>query len=513
MPTNRDLIRIPGIDRDFDRRRILIVLLIPLAMSLVAVSSVNVALDSIEKGMGASSSDLQWILSGYALAFGILLIPAGRLGDLRGRGAMFVVGLSLFTLGSLLCGLAPGPTSLNLFRLLQGLGAGIFNPQLIGMIQQYYTGGGRAKAFALFGATVSVSVAFGPLLTGTMIELLGPETGWRVSFLFNVPIGVVGVALARSWFPFYKERMRALQRREEKGDAEAARILALQTAPGARIATGGRPDVDPVGTVLIGITVLSLMLPFMIHEGAWRWALLPVGGLVLIVWVRWEKRYQRRGREPMVDLGLFSFRSFSFGATAAGFWFLGATSVFVLVALYLQSGVGWSALQTGMIGLPNAVVSGTTSLWTAKHVLTRGRQILIAAVSVMVIGLLASIGVLVGAAHGLLSPWWLLLTLGAMGFGQGAFGSCNQTLTLQDVPPQHGGTAGGVKSTVERLGTAMGNALITGVYFGVASSDDLTGGFVAGYLTIAAIMLLCLTVVLLDLRGHGRPRQDAPAVA
>lgn len=506
MSENRNIIEIPGFDRQFDRRRILIALLIPLAMSLLAVSSVNVALDSIETGMGATSSDLQWVLSGYALAFGIVLIPAGRLGDIRGRGAMFVLGLSLFTLGSLLCGFATDPVQLNLFRLVQGIGAGVFNPQLIGMVQQYFTGAGRAKAFALFGAVVSASVAVGPLLTGFMIELLGPETGWRVSFLVNVPIGVAGVILAVRWFPFHQERVRGLRRRERRGDVEAARVLAVQTDPAVSRPTGGRLDLDPVGTVLVAVAVLCLMLPFMIHEGALRWALLPVGLLVLGGWVAWEGRYKRRGREPMVDLTLFSFRSFSFGTAAAGVWFLGATSVFVLIAMYLQAGVGWSALQTGMIGLPNAVVSGATSLWTAKHVLTRGRQIEVAALIVMVVGLLASAGVLVAAAQGLLSPWWLLLTLGGMGFGQGAFGSCNQTLTLQDVPNQLGGTAGGVKSTAERLGTAIGNAVITGIYFSVASTVGLTGGFVAGYLTIAVIMVACLTIVVLDRRHGGHPR-------
>jgi MFS family permease len=510
VPSNRDLIVLPGVDRVFDRRRILVVLLIPLAMSLLAVSSVNVALDSIEEGMGATSSDLQWVLSGYALAFGILLIPAGRLGDLRGRGAIFVLGLALFTLGSLLCGLAADPLQLNAFRLIQGLGAGLFNPQLIGMIQQYYTGGGRAKAFALFGAVVSASVAVGPLLTGFMIELLGPETGWRFSFLLNVPLGVVGIVLALRWFPFFKERVRALRRRARGGDAEAARILDLQTDPELRREVTGRLDIDPVGTVLVALSVLCLMLPFMIHQGVWRWGLLPIGALVLVAWIGWERRYKRRGHAPMVDLSLFSFRSFSYGSAAAGVWFLGATSVFVLVALYLQGGVGWSAMQTGMIGLPNAAVSGLTSMWTAKHVLTRGRQIEVAATVVMIVGLLASIGVLVAASQDLLSPWWLLLTLGGMGWGQGAFGSCNQTLTLQDVPAGFGGTAGGVKSTVERLGTAVGNAVITGIYFGVAMTADLVGGFVAGYLTIAVIMLLCFTIVVLDRRAH---RSTAAAVA
>ena len=113
-------VRVPGIDRSFSIGRILTVLMLPLGMSLMAVSAVNVALPTIEVGLGATSSDIQWVLSGYGLAFGMSLIPAGRLGDARGRGSYFVAGVALFTLASVLCGLAPTPLVLNIFRLLQG---------------------------------------------------------------------------------------------------------------------------------------------------------------------------------------------------------------------------------------------------------------------------------------------------------------------------------------------------------------------------------------------------------
>jgi len=128
------VIRVDGVDRPFTRRRILAVLLIPLSMSLMAMSAVNVALPTIELGLGATATDIQWVLSGYGLAFGMSLIPAGRLGDANGRGAWFVAGVVLFPLGSTLCAFAPTPLVLNLFRLVQGVGYGFIGAQPPGMI-------------------------------------------------------------------------------------------------------------------------------------------------------------------------------------------------------------------------------------------------------------------------------------------------------------------------------------------------------------------------------------------
>ena len=134
-----------------ERRRILWVLLVPLVMSLISVSIVNVALSSIQQELEASSSALQWVLTGYALAFGVLLVASGRAGDVFGRRKLFIAGIAVFAGASLLCGLAPNTTVLNIGRVIQGLGSGMLNPQTVGMIQEYFQGRERAKAFGLFG--------------------------------------------------------------------------------------------------------------------------------------------------------------------------------------------------------------------------------------------------------------------------------------------------------------------------------------------------------------------------
>lgn len=503
MRADPNLIRVEGTDRVFRRGRILIVLLIPIAMALVAVSSINVALPSISTGLGATDTDLQWVLSGYALTFGISLVPAGRAGDVLGRGAFFVLGLLLFSVASLACGLAPTPEFLNVARFAQGIGAGLYNPQTMGMIQQYWRGMERARAFALFGMVVAVSVAVGPVLAGFIIQAFGPEIGWRASFLVNFPLGLIGCVLALRWFPFGKERQRRAARQRLR---ETRRLERRNRRPGRRGTPGlvrERVDLDPVGAVVLAVAVLCVMLPFMSRTGGVIWLLLPAGLVLVALWAMWERHYKARGRAPMVDLELFSFTSFSNGTLVAGTYFLGSTSIFVVVALYLQNGLGASALETGLVGLPNAVVSAFSSAWAGRRALVKGRSIVVAALVCAIVGSALSVGVAVLIEQAGIGFGWLALPLALVGLGQGALGSANQTLSLEDVPTSFGGTAGGVKSTAERIGTAIGNAMITAIFFGVVGVAAWEHGFAAAFGAICVCLLVSLVVAVRDRKATG----------
>ncbi|MFP5415938.1 MAG: MFS transporter [Actinomycetes bacterium] len=446
----------------------------------MALSSVNVALPAIAGGLGATANDLQWVLAGYALSFGVSLIPAGRAGDVLGRGSWFVLGLALFVASSIACGLAPTPLFLNVARIVQGLGAGIFSPQVTGMIQQYFSGQGRAKAFAVFGLVISVSVAVGPIVTGFVIGALGEEEGWRWAFLINTPLGLLGLILALAWFPFETERLR----RAASGGAQAPL------------------DLDPVGTAILTVAIVCLMYPFM-ADTVWTWALLPVAPLLLRAWTRWERRYAASGRAPMVDMTLFAFRSFRNGMLVSGVMFLGIASTFAVTAIFLQSGLGLGAPAAGMVGLPNAVVSAYSSVWSVKHVMVRGRRLMVAMLALMVLGTVLSIVVALLVPLG--APWWLLaFTLMLNGFGMGVVGSANQTLSLEDVPPHHGGTAGGIKQTLERIGAALGNAMVTGLMFGLVAFG-WTIAFAGAFGLIALFLLGSTLLAVADERHHRTP--------
>lgn len=460
------------------------VLLLPIFMSLLAVSSINVALPSLQAGLGASDTQIQWALSGYTLVFGMVLVPAGRAGDLFGRRRLVVLGLCVFALGSLLSGLAPTGTLLDLARVVMGVGAGLFNPQVTGFIQGEFEGRQRARAFGALGSTVGVSAAAGPLLGGGLIALLGPDVGSRAGFLVNVPIAL------------------------------AAAVLALRRLPREATARRGRVDLDPAGVVLLAAGLLALMLPFLDRGlGPQRFLLIPVSVVLLAGWVLWERRHQRRGGDPMVDLRLFRSRGYALGALLIGVYSTGVTSTFVVVAMYMQNGLGYPALQAALIGLPSALLASVMANVAGRVVLRAGRWIEVLGMSLVLLALLLTMAVMWGHLQHGLSPWWMLATLGLSGAGQGMVVSPHQTLSLAQVPREQAGTAGGVLQTGQRVGTAVGSAVIVGVYFGVQAVSGWDAGFLVAFACIGVAVLLGLAVAVLDLvlgrRERARERAGA----
>ncbi|HYP73908.1 MAG TPA: MFS transporter, partial [Microbacterium sp.] len=255
------------------------------ALTILDLSKVNVALPSIESALGAASTELQIIVSGYVLMFGLALVPFGRLGDQRSRKVLFIVGLSLFTVTSIVCAVAPTTEVLLVGRLLQGLAAGIQMPQVIGTIQQMFVGAERGRAFGLFGATIGIATAFGPTLGGLMIALGGPQDGWRWIFWINVPLCL----------------------------AVLAGVIWL--LPQTRRSSAGRLQLDPVGLALFAVMIVTLMWPFLFTTGSpdddpRRWWTLAVFAVFAVAFVLWEHRYAASGKAPLVPFGLFTVASF-----------------------------------------------------------------------------------------------------------------------------------------------------------------------------------------------------------
>lgn len=462
------------------RWRILAVLMVALFMSLIDVSIVNVALPSIQVGLDATPSQLQWVLSGYALTFGIGLVAAGRAGDIYGRGPLFMTGVAVFTLSSVASGLAQDANLLNVARAFQGIGSGLLNPQTVGMIQQHFRGAERGRAFGYFGAAVGVSVAVGPLLGGLLINAFGMQHGWRWVFFVNIPVGTAAILLAWLWFP------KPLFHRPRATDGAGSSVA---------------HDLDLAGAALLGLAVLAVLLPFMESGGAaWTWAALPIGLVLAGVWVWWERRQKRVGRFPMVDLDIFTVPSFRNGTLLISLYFVGITSVWVLVALYFQQGLGHTALASGLVGLPSAVLSGVAALWGGRNVSRHGRKVVIGGIYVAILGLLTSVAVVWGHSLGVTSEWWLLLSLSFIGIAQGTVISPNQTLTLADVPLTYAGSSGGIMQTGQRIGTSVGIAVITALAFGVLPHTGWPGAFMVGFAGITVVVASTLVIAYADLR-------------
>lgn len=419
------------------RWKALAICLIAGFMTLLDVSIVNVALPSIRTGLAATPSTLQWITSGYALAFGLSLVPAGRLGDMRSRRAVFLAGLALFTAASGFAGAALSPGWLIAARIVQGLGAGIVSPQVAGFIQVLFTGRERGKAFGLFGAAVGVSTAVGPLAGGVLILAAGMHDGWRWVFYVNLPIGIATLLLARRYLP--------------RGSSHASR----------------RENLDLPGVVLFAAGMYLLLWPLV--EGDQRslghraWWLEGVAAVLLAAFAAWERRAARMGRSPMVDLTLFRFRSYAFGTSLAGMYFAGFTPLFLVLTVYLQLGLGYDALLAGLTGLPFAIGSATAAGLGGRHVTQVGRLQVVAGLVLVLIGLSALLGVVGHVHHDV--GWAMLLPLLVAGIGNGLVIAPNQTLTLSQVPSARSGSGAAVVQTTQRVGTAFGIAVVSAVFF------------------------------------------------
>jgi EmrB/QacA subfamily drug resistance transporter len=460
------------------RKRALAVCLVAAFMSGLDVSIVNVALPSIREGLHATEDGLQWTLSGYALTFGLLLVPAGRLGDSRSRRTLFMWGVILFTLASAACGSAWSMQVLIVARLVQGMAAGTLNPQVSGLIQQMFRGHERGQAFGALGATIGVSTAAGPLIGGTLVTVFGPDLGWRWVFLVNVPIGIVLLPLA--W-----------------------KLIPASAPPRG----GRRESMDPIGVLLLGVGVAGLLLPF-IQQHQWpgntKWLLVPASFAVLAGFVVWERLYRR---EPLVDLALFGKRSYSLGSVIALFYFAGFTGIFFIFTLYLQSGESYSPLLAGLSITPFALGSAAASVVGGRLVSRMGRKLVAAGLGTVIAGLLATMtATLLVPGHG--TGVATALPLLVAGIGSGLVISPNQAITLSEVPPAGGGSAAGVLQTGQRLGSAIGIAAAGSTFFGSLARGWPTA-FRHGLLVVLTCVSVALAAALYDLaRSRGQPSEQ-----
>lgn len=463
----------------------LAVLLIGAFMALLDTTIVNVAIPTIRSSIGASNATLSWIVSGYALAFGLALIPAGRVGDRLGHKWVFIAGLSLFTIASLACGLAQDDGQLIAARVVQGLAGGMFFTTITALIQLMFADRERGRAFAILGATIGFSTALGPLVGGLIIQAFGAETGWRLVFGVNIPIGIVAVGAAAVFLP---------------GGAESTDSAA-----------------DWLGLALLTAGLVALLTPLIEgqQEGWPSWTYVSmVGGAVLIaLFALWERRLEKLDGNPLVPPRLFAHSSFTGGVLLALVYFAAFTSIFFTIALLWQAGLGHSALQSGLVAMPFAVGSIIGAARSDVLAARFGRSVLICGLGLVAAGITAVWLMLAHTAPTAYSGWELLAPLLIAGIGSGLFIAPNSDFIVATVERRDAGAASGVIGTMQRIGSAVGIAVIGTVLFGtlhVVPGPDAVAVAFAHSATMAMGVSAALSVVAFGL-AFALPRAASPA--
>jgi EmrB/QacA subfamily drug resistance transporter len=472
--------------------RALVVLLAGMFIALLDTTIVNVALPTIRTSLDASEATLSWIISGYALAFGLALIPAGRVGDRIGHKWVFFTGIALFTVASAACGLAQSDTQLVVARVVQGLAGGMFVPAVTAYIQLLFPGRARGKAFAVMGAVIGVSSALGPIVGGLIIQAFGETSGWRLVFGVNLPIGVATLVAAALLLPARQE--------------------------GEPVVRAG---VDWLGLLLLTAGLVAVLVPLIEGQDkgwpTWTYVTLGAGVVLLVVFALWEVAYTRRGASPLVPPHLFSHASFTGGVVLALVYFAAFTSIFFTISILWQTGLGHTALESGVVSIPFAIGSIIASSQSNRLAQRLGRTVLVVGTALVTVGLVWVWLLLRSADPATLTHWDLLLPLFVAGLGNGAFIAPNAQFIIATVDRTEAGAASGVVSTVQRVGSAVGIAIIGSVFFGslvITGPDTVASGFTSAASDAmgvsAAFSVVALLLVFVLPRRTGGPAAPTP---
>ncbi len=421
----------------------LAILLLAAFMNLLDVSIVNIAVPSIQRDLHASYADVQWALAGYTLAYAIVLITGGRLGDTFGRKRLFLIGVTGFTIMSALCGTAQGPGMLIAYRVLQGAMGAIMVPQVLAVIQVIFPPAERIKALAGFGITAGLGTVSGPLLGGLLIQHNLFGLSWRPIFLINVPVGIIAIAAS-------------------------AALIRESRAPRP-------PKLDPVGVGLLSAALLLLLYPLVQGRQfgwpAWTFIAMAASAPVFALFVSYERAKSRRDGSPLVELSLFRERAFSVGMAVAVTFFLGIASFGLVLTLFLQLGLGFTALHAGLTFLPFSLGVLMSSGLAARLAPRFGRGVTIAGALIIAAGIASIIGIVhhYGVA---VTTWDLVPGLVAAGLGLGAVIAPLADIVLARVPGQHAGSASGVFNTGLQVGNSIGIAVIGVIFFGMLGTQS-----------------------------------------
>jgi EmrB/QacA subfamily drug resistance transporter len=458
-------------------------------MNLMDLTIVNVALPRFEQSLGASSSQIEWVVAGYVVAFALGLLPFGRLGDIVGRRRMYLLGVAAFTFMSAACGLAPNIELLVAARFLQGLSAAMMMPHVLAITQNIFPAHERALAFSYFGLSASLAAVSGPLFGGLLIsaDLFGLD--WRPIFLINLPIGVFALIAGLRLIPSIK------------GNADLTN--------------------DWVGIVFACAALLFIVFPLV--EGRsfgwplWIFVMLAAAVPATVLLVAWERHRERQDRSQLLPMTLIRNRNYLLGIGMTMIFFSGVPGFFMVVALFLQSGFGFTPFESGV-----ATMFFPVGVFSASFMSGRlgGRWLkprLMAGAVILASGMIGARQVFSGVTDAI-GLWDLALPLFIAGLGMGLTIAVLFQSVLTNVPSQDSGSGAGALQAFQQMGIAIGVAFMGQIFFAVLAAN---GGGHASYVAaieqamiftiVAFALFLVLSVFLKIPRAVPPPARVLPA--
>lgn len=471
MATGRDATSGQKLPHELDdRQRSLAFFTVLTAVVLEVADStiINTALPAIRQGLDASPAAMQWIVAGYLLTLGALLLLGGRLGDTFGHRRMFLGGVAGFVFSSALCGLALSPAQLVIARIFQGGAGAMMGPQTMAIVQLLYTPLERVARLAYFGMILGLAAIVGPIIGGFLIQLNLFGLGWRLIFLINLPIGLFALLMGRTTLPRTGE--------EHHG-------LAIDLGGATLFAAG-------FGAVLFALIQARELLGV---RGA---AALFMLGAVLVL-LGWRRSVHRRkiGLPAMIEPALFGLRSFRWGVVAAMAFTSASIGFLMIFAVSLQQGLGLTPLGTALIHIPfGAGVMAAVALIVPRLLPRLGRVLPMAGGVLMTTGIVAVLTLIrLGVGHGPL----LVIMLALAGVGFGTLSGPLGPIVVSDVARTHAGTASATLRTAQQLGGAFGIALVGTAYFSVSGDDPAARlrGLLPGTIVISLLLAIAVFAV------------------
>jgi MFS family permease len=445
-------------------------------LSVMDIFIVNVAIPHIKTGIHGTDSDIQLVIALYLLGYAIFLVTGGRAGDYFGKKKVFVVATLLFVLFSAVCGFAQTPWQLNAARFFQGVSAAWMIPQGITYIQELFPGNReRVKALGIYGSVAGSASVIGQFLGGILPEVESFLEGWRLVFLINLPIGLVVVPMA------------------------------LYLLPPDRRGNRSNAGFDHLGVLLLTGALAGLIYPLIRgRELNWPWwciAMLCAGVILLAVFVKDQKRKlsavkqpqrrQRRLPQPLLDVRLFGFRDFNIGMAIVLFYFMVQDSYFLVNVMLLETGLGFTSAETGVLFVFQGIGYVIASLVSLRLVPLFGKKVLQTGVLIMVVTLALHILILNGpdVDRHLLYP-----ILFAYGTGCGSVLPSLLALGLKNIPVELAGAASGTFSTFQQTAIALGIGAVGGIFFSRLGPLPDVADYISAYrvATLTNIALLAL---------------------